>query len=182
MALSIQIPLQAVQYISTVNVSRAAFNVPAAGKYSFNVAGNTLQTVLSLEINSVYLIERMFVSGNIAAEDFLSSIDATLPVTDMPFVLLKRKLNPLQAHVQKIPVIQYSINRESPIIVYSDKKGDELQISATGILQQIANTVGVDPVILCIGLSIYQINEKYFNQGYKMSMSADFGLDKRRSS
>jgi hypothetical protein len=185
MALSIQLPLQAIQYISTANLFSAPFNTVVAGKYSFNPTtllngGNVKQTVIPMEIGSVYLIERMFVSGNIPAEDFLSSVNPTR--VDLPQIRITRKIDGHQIHAMPIPVIQFTTNRESPIMVYSDKKGDELQMSMTGVIEQIPNTIGVDPVVVTIGLSIYQINEKFFNNGLKTAMSSDFGLSKKFSS
>jgi hypothetical protein len=183
MALQIQLPLQAVQYIPTVNVFRAPFNTVVSGKYSFDtVAGNINQTVIPLEINSVYLIERTFISGNIPAEDFLSSVDESLGTAGLPYITLNREKNSVSQSVYKIPVIQFTQNRESPIIIYSDKQGDTLRMTMTGTLIQTANTIGFDPLMVCVSFSIYQINEKFFNQGMKMSLDADFGLSKRRSS
>lgn len=175
--------MQAVQYIPTVNIFRAAFNTDVAGKYSFNNApGNINQTVIPLEINSVYLIERTFISGNIPAEDFLASIDEAAGVAGLPYITLTKEKNSVAQCVNKIPVIQFTQNRESPLIIYSDKQGDVLRMTMTGVLAQISETVGIDPLIVCVSFSIYQINEKFFNQGLKMSLDADFGLSKRRGS
>jgi hypothetical protein len=180
MALSIQLPLQAIQYLSTANLFLAPFNTIVQGKYCFNQASNVKQTVIPMEINSVYLIERMFVSGNIGAEDFLSCIDVA--ANDLPQIRITKKIDKVQIHTRPIPVIQFTPNRESPIIVYSDKKGDELEMTMTGTLQQIPDLLGLDPMVVTIGLSIYQINEKYFNQGLKTQMSSEFGLSKKYSS
>jgi hypothetical protein len=179
MALSIQLPLQASQYISTNNSFNAAFS---AGYYTFAAVANQKQIVIPLEINSVYLIERIFIAGNIPAEDYLSSIDYNLGADNIPLLRLNRLKDNSQCHTRPIPVVQYSINREAPIIIYSDKKGDQLLMTVSGVMVQTAKTLGIDPITLSIGLSIYQINEKFFNQGMKTSMSSEFGLSKKYSS
>lgn len=181
MALSIQLPLQASEYISTLNAFEAPFNAPEVGKYSFNVDANVNQVVLPVEINSYYLIERMFISGNITSEDYLASMDFT-DVDALPAIVIRRLKDKVNSHVKKIPAQQFTLNRESPIFIKSDKKGDAIIMSFTGIVGQIAATVGVDPLIITVGLSIYQINEKFYNIGMRTALDSDFGLSKKRTS
>jgi hypothetical protein len=176
MALSITLPLQATQYHSTVNVFTADFNDPEAGKYSFNTAENENQLVLPMEINSYYLIERIFVSGNVASEDFLSSMDED----NLPYIRIRRSKDSVASHARNIPVLQFTQNRESPIWVKSDKKDDTLIMTLRGIFFQIDNTVGIDPLVVTVGLSIYQLNETYFNEAMRTSLLPSFGLDKKR--
>ena len=182
MALSIQLPIQAIHYVPTVNIFQGTFNTPAAGKYSFNITANQNTVIMPLEINSMYLIERMFISGNIPAEDYLSSMDFDFGTEQIPSIRIKTKLNAVQSHTVKIPIVQFTENREAPILVHTDKKDDQLLMSMSGQLKQIDNTVGIDPVIICIGLSIYQFNEKSMNEGLRTAMSAQFGLGKKSSS
>jgi hypothetical protein len=181
MALTIQLPLQSTQYIPTSNSFNAVFNTVSPGRYSFNTPGNQNVVVIPLEIGSIYLVERMFISGNLNGEDYLSSVD-DLSAAGMPQLQIRRKQNKVCSHVAKIPVIQFTQNREAPIYIYSDKKDDSIIMSMSGELQQIGNTVGLDPIIITVGLSIYQINEKYYNQGIRTRMNPDFGLGRKDKS
>jgi hypothetical protein len=146
------------------------------GKYGFLTPGNTDVLVMPLAIGSFYLIERMFISGNLAAEDYLSSIDT--PAT-IPLLQIRRSRDTVAASMTRIPIVQFSINRESPLFIKSDKLGDTLIMSMTGVLRQIANTVGLDPLIVVIGLSVYQINEKFYNQAMRTAIAPEFGLSKK---
>jgi hypothetical protein len=180
MALSIQLPLQATQYIPTSTSFNAPFNTDVTGKYSFNNLSSNLNVpVLKLEFGSYYLIERMFISGNLTAEDYLSSVDDPLTI---PKLQIKRVKDSVCSHVSQIPVVQFTINREAPIYIKSDKLDDYITLSLTGVVSQLPQTVGLDPIIITIGLSVYQINEKFFNQGLRTRFDSDFGLAKKSSS
>jgi hypothetical protein len=179
MALSISLPIHKSQYIPTSTSFLAPFNTIAPGRYSFDIPANENAQILRLDFGSHYLIERMFISGNIAAEDYLTSIDNPAIA---PTLQIRRLKDAVMTHVSRIPVIQFSPNREAPVYIYSDKKEDYIMLTMRGNIAQVANTVGVDPLIVTIGLSIYQINEKYFTQGMRTAIQENFGLSKKSSS
>jgi hypothetical protein len=166
MALTIDLALQTLRYIPTQNIFRAPFGVPVIGKYSFGIPGtsspttllNLTQKVIDLEPHSWYLVERMFAGGSIGAEDYLASIDASVTVY-VPRIVLTKKLSSDIVNVTAIPVVQFFQNRESPIWVNSQKKGDQLLMSCSGVLLQIPSTVGIAEIDLTIGLSIYQVSD-----------------------
>lgn len=181
MALSIQLPLQSINYIPTANTFNGDFNTVAPGKYSFNKAANTDAVVLPLQLNTLYFVERVFISGNIPAEEFLSALDTGAGTAQLPAIYLKRKQAKAAIMKTKMPVYQFTTNREAPVLFYSDKKDDVLLITMTGQLVQTAFLVGIDPVVVTISLSIYEINEKFFNMGMRTKIESDFGLSKRRT-
>jgi len=170
MALIINIPIQSLRYIPTQNIFRGPFGSPVPGKYSFGTPGissavtlgNLNQVVIDLQAHSWYLIERTFAGGNISAEDYLSSIDASAPSL-IPQYTLKKKLSTDIVYVRPVPIIQYFQDRESPVWVNSQLDKDQLLISFQGGLVQIADTVGMSEIDLTIGLSIYQVSDADHN-------------------
>lgn len=181
MSLSIKLPLQSTQYIATSNCFNGTFNTPVAGKYSFDIAANRNAVVLDLQLNSYYLIERMFISGNVPAEDFLAALDFSSGVSLLPSITIKRKLHTASIHRLPLPVYQFTDSRETPMLFKSDKKDDQLLMSFTGQMNQTAALVGVNPLTVTIGLSIYEISEAGFNIGFRSALNPSFGLDKNRS-
>jgi hypothetical protein len=143
--------------IPTENTFSAAFT----GVYDFGAAANVKQTVFKLDRNSVYFLDNFSVAGNIASEDFLSSI-STVPV-----MTLSRRNDGQGIYTRSFPVSQFFQNKECTCFVDSNKGDDELQITLSGILAQVPNIVGVDPVKITISFSCFAMDEVEYNSTYR---------------
>ena len=179
MAIDIPLPLQATNYLPTSNVFTAAFNTPVPGKYSFSVDANAKQRVIKLEPQTMYLIERLFIAGDIPAESYLASLDLSSAAT-LPAIVFSKKRGNNTVHAARIPIVQYVQNREVPIWIYSDKGDDELLVTFTGILNQVAATVGKNTLNIALDLSIYQISEKGYSVGMRTAVAPSFGQTIKR--
>jgi hypothetical protein len=156
MAIVHKIPEKA-RFIPTENT----FSAPFSGTYDFATAGNTNQLVLALDANTVYYIDNFSVGGNIAREDYLSAISV------VPAIVLSRKLDKSSVYLKPIPLAQFYENKPCTCFVESNKKGDELQISSTGLLVQVANIIGVDPVKITVSFSIYAMDSSEYNKKFR---------------
>jgi len=178
MSITYQIPHSA-KYYSTSNTFTAAFNVPVLGKYSFsNVAGNELQSVIQMPYNSVLLIERCTIGGNISEGNFLDAIN-TLP----QFTLYRRIDNQI-VYPRSQPVNNYVDNKEIVAWVFAEKqqKGfagpvvpDELLITFTGLLDQTAALVGVTTIKIFVNFAIYIIQDTRFYKQFRDKIGGDVG-------
>ena len=151
-------PPNVARYQYTFNLFSATFNVPTIGVYDFGKAANNFQTVFLLEKNSIYLIDQISTGGNIPESDYFSSIKVTPQVF---FSLKVTRGEPV--FVKSFPVVQYLKGQEFTTVIKSEKGGDALQMSVTGILNQTSNTVGITPINISVSLSVYEINEKNAN-------------------
>jgi hypothetical protein len=119
---------------------------------------NLKQKVIDLQAHSWFLVERTFTGGSIPSEDYLSSMDTSGPNL-IPQITLTKKISGDIVNAAPIPIIQYFQDRESPIWVNSQLDGDQLLMSCSGQLIQIADTVGISEIDLTVGLSIYQVTD-----------------------
>jgi hypothetical protein len=154
MSLFFKLP-QRFKFNSPTVIFRGAFNNPTVGVYDFTpVIGNT-QTLFTMERNSVYLIDRMAIGGNISEETYLNSIDST--AFDPPNLQFRTLLTGEGVFTQKIPVVNYYNDRQATVFVSSDKGSDALTVQFSGRLNQIADTVGKAEIDIFLTLSIYEI-------------------------
>ena len=160
MSILYKIPEKA-RYIPTENTFSASFNTPTFGVYDFGIAANTNVSVLKMQANTVYFINALSIGGNIASEDFLSSISTT------PKIYLKRKNSGENVYTSPIPILRYFDNKEISAWSLSDKGDDELLITFTGVLNQIIATMGVSPITLAVSLSIYAIDDNIWNAAFR---------------
>lgn len=140
------------------------FSAPFTGVYNFGlVAGNSRQTVLPLDANSVYFIDNFSIAGNITSEDFLASI-STVPT----LTLSKTSDRPGSTiYSRSFPISQFFQGKECTCFVDSNRGNDNLVVSLDGILAQVPNLVGVDPVIITVSFSVFAMDEKEYNQSYR---------------
>lgn len=171
MAIFFPIPVKA-RFIPSSNIFSANFT----GVYDFSlVAGNVKQTVIALDRNTVYYIDGFSIGGNITREDYLSAI-STLPV-----MVLSRKNDGQQIYAAPIPLVQFYENHPANAFTTSDKSGDELQLSiTTGILNQVSNLVGVNPVKLSVSFNIYAMDDREYNAAFRDSLDPQFSNRLRR--
>lgn len=140
------------------------FTAPFTGIYDFGaVAGNARQVVFNLDPNSVYFLDNFSVGGNITSEDFLASI-ATVPILTLS-KQSDRKGSTIYA--RSFPISQFFQSKECTCFVDSNRGNDALLISLSGVLNQTANLVGLDPLKLTISFSVFAMDEKEYNSSYR---------------
>ncbi len=164
-AVGFKIPVEA-EYIPTGNVFTADFNTPVTGKYGFETVKNTNVKILDLKPNTVYLIDRIAVSGSLDESSFTSSFDLENKLSLFFKTIKGNSEKGIRLHKNPIPIINYVDNQDLIIWVKSQKKDDQLVCDFRGILKQIAETIGVEKIDIVINLSIYEINNTVYNRAF----------------
>jgi len=163
------IPHQA-RYIQTGNMFAADFNVPILGRYSFTVPANLNQVVLQLQPNTEYLIERVTVAGDIDELIYAGALDLGVQA-NAPFLRLRRLLDGQNVYNTAIGVPSYITQQESAVWVHSDRLGDALTATFTGVMFQTAPLVGIPTIRLAVTFSIYAIESTIYNRAFRGSQS-----------
>lgn len=153
MSISLTIPTSAKPYL-TDNEFSAAFNVPTLGQYDWGVAANVKQPVLTLTEGSVYIIERVCFSCDIAEEKFLDARNTT------PLMQLHKLDNNSQVFPTSQPFILYNKNLEEVFFFQTDLKEEQLAITFTGTLNQTPALVGDATIKANVQLLIYEVQNK----------------------
>lgn len=136
------------------------FNAYFTGEYNFSTAANTRQSVIKLQANSIYIIESYSLGGNIAKEDFLSSISI------VPAMFLSRKADKQGIYTRAIPLTHFYENREAMVYFESKTMNDELLVSFTGRLNQTAPLMGINPAKIVLSFTIYAIDDTVFARNF----------------
>jgi hypothetical protein len=123
-----------------------------AGKYTPNVK---LYDVMEAVPDALYYIHDMSVSGSITEDLFIESIDTD----NLCKISLKRKSTGETVSSQKHVISQYYKDKSMQSYFTAKRNCEGLQLSIDGILNQIAETVGVDKIILVITLTVYSVND-----------------------
>jgi len=135
--------------ILTRNVFAGNFNVPTPGVYDFNTAANTDQVVIDLNPKYYYLIDKVSISASIDEGVFLESYNT------IPEFNFKYALTPYPVYPFPLPAINYIDGLDWNFFFHSTKEGDQLLISLSGILNQVAATVGVPTINILASFVIY---------------------------
>lgn len=154
MSIPITLPVNARPTI-TSNIFSAVFNVPTLNRYDFtNVAGNQRQTVLRMNQNCVYVIERACFSLDIPEGEFQSAIDSTVSVPVIKFETLKTRQ---MIFARKQPFINYVDNLELYKFVTCDQKDDEILVSFEAVFTQTPAMIGILNLKAFLQLNIYEV-------------------------
>lgn len=173
MPVILQIPL-------TVNASRPRFPVVrfsapfAGGQYSFNQVGNTRVTLMRLQSNSLYLLSAFSFFANVSESDWLASMDTkeNFPACQLSF---KNGTSP-SIYPDPLRCVNYVDNADQLIYFLSGRSEDILEITFSGIVNQVAGMVGVDPLLAEVNLNIYQITDQEFIKKYNGARGVKDGL------
>ncbi len=149
MSLIVQLP-PGTQFYQPVVRFTAAFGVPLVGGYDWNVAGNTDVTIMTIQKNHLYLIERYSFSADIAEGSFLDNI-VTVPTLAVRLPSENRLIYP-----NPIPLVNYIDGLETLIYAYGDQK-QNLAGTFRGQLAQGAALVTVAAVVAQVQFNIYEI-------------------------
>lgn len=153
MAIPIALPV-GVQVIPTVNTFTATFNTPTVNRYDFNVAANTDVEILQMEEFSIYIIERMAFSTDIAESDYQDSLDI------VPSLMFKREVPDQQIFQRPMPFVNYYRDYETYMFFQGTGGPDRLLGTFRGSLAQIPATVGKTDITALVQLTIYKINDQ----------------------
>ncbi len=148
----IAIPVSA-QVIPTVNRFTATFNAPTINRYDFGIPANTDQAILTTENRSIYIMEQIAFSMDIAEADFENSINI------VPRIRFTRAGPNTQIFQAPLPFANYFDGLNIFMFFYSAIGGDVLQGTFTGLLNQIPATVGKLTITANVQLQIYKIND-----------------------
>jgi len=147
-----------IRYVPAAAVFSAAFNNPTAAKYDFN--GNTQVFIKGLIAHTVYMIDSISIGGNMAAEDFLTSID-TVPVFN-----LKKSIDKENIFDKPMQINGYATDRQIVHFFHTGLNNCDLIASMSGKLIQLPAYIGMNTFSLAINLSIHAIDENDFHQEY----------------
>lgn len=128
-----------------------------AGNYDFDVIGNQDVQLMATEKESVYLVERFNFS---AAIDEGAWLESQLTLAQFPRFSLNFQMHPGQIYPEPIRALNYLDNAEHQIYFRSRNRNDNLRITFRGQVQQVARTVGINPLIVQVSFTIYQINSR----------------------
>lgn len=161
-----QIPRTA-RFIQTSTEFLTKFDLGNGGNstYDFSIIDNTTNFVdntkipiLDTDINSVYFINNMSVGGSIDESDYLDAINI------VPELSIRRKVLDEIVFSKPIPIVNYYKNQDVSTWFKSDKLGDGLTGTLTGILNQPQSLVGVTTIKIFVTFGIFAIDANTFNQ------------------
>lgn len=141
------------------------FSAPfAAGQYDFAQPGNTDQVLLRLQANSVYLIERINFFAQVAESDWLLSMDtaANFPA----FRLHYQNDDSNSLYPEPVRCVNYIDNAEQLVFFWTTRENESLLISFTGIVNQVAGMVGIDPLLAEVNFTLYQVTDEQWNRKF----------------
>lgn len=153
-------------FIQPVNFFDAAFNVPAIGGYSFNIPANHGQVVFPITKTSVFLIDRYSFSCSLDEGVYLRSVNV------LPVFRLRRQKDNLVIYKKSIPCVNYIDSAEAIVFYNSDNEGDNLICDFEGILNQVAETVGIASIRCQVTLNIYEIVNSDWIQDFRIRSKA----------
>lgn len=171
MAINARIPSDArVRY--PVARFRGLFN---AGQYNFNDPINENVNILEVNRQSIYLIERINFSATIDEGIWLSSQRG---VEDYPnFRLDFEKSLSQSIYPEPVRALNYLDNAEQLIYFNSAKDGDILRLTFRGIIDQVAETVGLESIFAQVSFTLYQIDNVIWKNWFMRAKSEEFGSE-----
>jgi hypothetical protein len=131
-----------------------------AGKY---LCTDNEEEILKMKTNTVYLIESASVSGSIPEEVFVNSVVSS---SFLSFHIKRLQRSQL---VTSEPVLISQYYKEKNISMHTDcnQNNDGLKICIAGVLNQVAETVGLSSISLVVSLSTYEIDGELYNRQFR---------------
>lgn len=174
MAATFQIPDKST-LIPTTTIFSALFNNPTAGRYDFtNTPANQNVFCMSMRPRVIYFIDSYSVGANITEEQFLESI------TVFPQLQFTKRFDSQNLYRAPLQVVNFTDHGELSNFYHSDIADDQLLLSFTGELRQLASMVGISPVRIQVSINIFEIDEQYFNAAHRDQVSHSMGQRNRR--
>jgi len=139
--------------IETSNQFVATFNVPTPGQYDYGIAANQNQVMIArLNPNFVYLIDRVSFSASVPEGVYLESVNV------QPQFRLSLRQTQYGIYPRPLPGVNYKDNLEWRFWFWTEKHNDQLLVTLTGSLNQVAATVGVAAITANLSLVVYEEN------------------------
>jgi hypothetical protein len=135
-----------------------------AGQYDFGQAGNTGQLVLAMQANSVYCLERINFFAQVSESAWLESMDtaANFPA----FALQYEKDSNTPIFPEPVRCVNYIDNAEQLVFFRSTRESERLMISFSGVVNQAADMVGIDPLLAQVNFTLYQVTDDSWNDRF----------------
>lgn len=153
------------KFVQVDQIFLATFNNPTLNKYDFNIPANINRVLLDpMTPTSIYIIDRISFSAQIAEGTYLEAIDVT------PTAQLTLRINGMQIYYKPIPCINYIDNAECQCYFWSKVSAkdltmqDALCVTFRGILNQVAAMAGLLTIRCLLSLSLYEIVDRNFTQ------------------
>lgn len=153
MGIPIALPVSA-QVIPVAVTFTATFNVPTIGEYDFGIAANENKVFIPMQNRSIYIIERVAFSVNIAEAAYQDSISSVLELN------FTRTQPGQQIFESNLPFVNYFKNLETYMFFNSTGSDDNLLGTLTGSLIQVPATVGKTTLTAFVELVVYKINDQ----------------------
>lgn len=141
------------------------FSAPfALGQYDFAQAGNTDVVLTKLQANSIYCIERINFFAQVAEGVWLESMDTE--VNFPAFRLHYQNDDSNSIYPEPVRCVNYLDNAEQLIFFWSTREEENLLITFSGIVNQVAGMVGIDPLLAEVNFTMYQITDQAWNKAF----------------
>lgn len=147
-----------IRYVPGNGRFTATFNVPAIGQYDFN--GQSIVLVDEMVPNSVYLIDSYSIAGDVASEDFLSSIYT------IPQLTLLKTVNGENLFDRPIQIHSFFTDRQIVHFFRTGQNRTGLGAKLTGVLSAIPAFIGKLTISLSINVSLHAIDESSFEKEF----------------
>jgi hypothetical protein len=130
------------------------------GAYNYGIPANTDQLLLKMQANSVYLLERFSFFAQSSESDWLESMGAEIDFPSYRIHYRYDDSNSLLA--EPVRCVNYVDNAEQLVFFRSTREGEELLISFSGIVNQVAGMVGLDPLLCQVNFTLYQVTDSHW--------------------
>lgn len=148
-----------IRYVPASALFTATFNTTTPGAYDFN--NSSAIFIEKLTANTLYMIDSFSVAGNVASEDYLSSLSTT------PLFYLQKTID--NENIFDGPIQIQNFFGDKQIVHFFKTGQNNCGIKATidGILNQIPAFVGLPTITLSVDLSLHAIDDSDFEKNYK---------------
>lgn len=157
MSLVAQIPIN--PNGSRVRYPVKRFSAPfGAGTYNFAQVGNTDVLLYKLSASSVYCMERINFYANVSEADWLEGMgaEATFPAFTVRF----QHSPDVSIWPEPVRCVNYIDNEEQLVFFRTTRQDDNLLITFTGLVNQVAGMVGTDPLLAQVNFTMYEITDQ----------------------
>lgn len=150
--------LRHARYRTSLTRFTAEFNNPSPGVYDFGTAVNEGVGVFRCELNTYYVIERMSVSADVNALDFTASLEV------VPVLRLWRRLDNSTIYETGLSLVSYVSQQDQAVLVHSDREGDEVLGTLTGVLRPVLGFGMASSISLYVSLHVYAVDGTIYNR------------------
>lgn len=159
------------------------FPVSFSAKFTLNspiangtYQGSTQQKILTIQKNSVYLLERMSLSANIPEDVFQQS----LIITDYPVLFFMKKQESEPLYKYPFRIINYQHERDISTFLTTNRDNEDIICSISGILNQVPDTVGLFKIDINVQLNWFVMDMNSYNKFFREELENNYGEDIRK--